>query len=278
MPAKEKTLHQKLCEIQAQLNAPKNQTNAFGKYKYRSCEDILEAVKPLLADRGCVLTFCDAIVVHGDRVYVEAHVFLSDGSRTNGADDFSFDGIQTRAFAREPLAKKGMDESQITGTASSYARKYACNALFLIDDCKDADTMDNRAHASDTTPAPAPAPVYTPPAGNINATEELERIAAAPAFEPEPQDTEQAFDDGSYEVGAVYDAVKKSLANFCIERKWKKVDLNIWIKGQYGGRTIAKMQNDDGLLLEVLKRVENEYAPQSGDAVTVGGVIPGEVV
>jgi len=278
-----KTLHQKLCEIQAQLNAPKNQHNTFGKYKYRSCEDILEAVKPLLAERGCVLRLSDSITEIAGRVYVLAHVFLSDGSKTTAPDDFSFDGIQARAFAREPLTKKGMDESQITGTASSYARKYALNGLFLIDDCKDADTMDNRAHPQpvigSVTHVEKAEPKATAQqervdhAGNTDASAELERIASAPAFEPEPE-----YNDGEYEPGAVYDAVKNSLRKYCTDRKIKAGDLNTWIKGQYGGRTIAKMQNDDGLLLEVLKRVEAEYAPQSGDDVTVGGTIPGKVV
>jgi len=122
----------KLAKIQAALKAPKSQTNSFGKYKYRSCEDILEAVKPLLD--GALLTLSDNIIVVNDRVYVEATAQFIDG-------EFS---TMVKAFAREPFAKKGADESQITGMASSYARKYALNGLFLIDDTKDADTIDNR--------------------------------------------------------------------------------------------------------------------------------------
>lgn len=122
---------EKLTLIQQNLKAPKNQFNDFGKYKYRSCEDILEAVKPLL--NGCLLTMSDAIVEVGGRNYIEATVKFSDGKN-----------IETvKAYARESETKKGMDESQITGSASSYARKYALNGLFLIDDTKDADTMDN---------------------------------------------------------------------------------------------------------------------------------------
>lgn len=127
------TLHEKLLNVQQKLKAPKNQVNQFGKYKYRSCEDILEAVKKLLGEEGLVLTISDEPIVLGDRFYVKATAMVSDGTSS----------ISTTALAREPESKKGMDESQITGTASSYARKYALNGLFCIDDTKDADTMDN---------------------------------------------------------------------------------------------------------------------------------------
>ena len=123
----------KLCRIQAALKAPKNQRNEFGKYNYRSCEDILEAVKPLLAQEGLALTISDSIEMIGTRVYVKATATLTDGEKE----------IVTSAYAREADTKKGMDESQITGAASSYARKYTLNGLFCIDDTKDADTMDN---------------------------------------------------------------------------------------------------------------------------------------
>ena len=121
----------KLAEIQANLKAPKNQYNSFGKYKYRSCEDILEAVKPLLG--GAILTINDEIVLIGDRFYVKSTVTIKEGEES----------ISTTAYARESSVKKGMDESQITGATSSYARKYALNGLFLIDDSKEADTQDN---------------------------------------------------------------------------------------------------------------------------------------
>lgn len=116
--------------IQQELKAPKGQYNSFGKYKYRSCEDIVEAVKPLLAKNGCQLTLSDDMVEIGGRVYVKATATITDGKETE----------VVTAFAREPDQKKGMDESQITGTASSYARKYALNGLLLIDDTKDPDT------------------------------------------------------------------------------------------------------------------------------------------
>lgn len=123
-----------LIKIQSELVATKSQYNSFGKYYYRSCEDILEAVKPLLSKYGAELTISDDVVSVGDRVYVKATVSITDGKETK----------TVTAFAREPLDRKGQDSSQITGATSSYARKYALNGLFLIDDNKDADTDENR--------------------------------------------------------------------------------------------------------------------------------------
>lgn len=118
--------------IQAELKAPKGQYNSFGKYKYRSCEDILEAVKPLLVKYSIVLTINDELIYLGDRYYIKATACLCDTE--------SDSTLYNSALAREEETKKGMDGSQITGTASSYARKYALNGLFCIDDTKDADT------------------------------------------------------------------------------------------------------------------------------------------
>lgn len=138
----------KLSTIQQALKAPKGQVNKFGNYRYRSCEDILEAVKPLLD--GGSLIISDSIEVHADRVYVKATVTL----RHNGQVI-----AEASALAREPENKKGMDESQITGAASSYARKYALNGLFAIDDTKDADFSNTHGKA----PAPkAPEPKLSP--------------------------------------------------------------------------------------------------------------------
>lgn len=125
-------IQEKLTKIQLDLKAPKSKRNSFGNYNYRSCEDILEAVKPLLAANLCSLTLDDDVMCVGSRIYVKATATLTD--HAEGAT------ISTHAFAREAETKKGMDESQITGTASSYARKYALNGLFAIDDTKDADT------------------------------------------------------------------------------------------------------------------------------------------
>lgn len=126
----------KLAKIQKELRAPKGQTNKFGGYKYRNCEDILQAVKPLLGD--LVLTISDEIVQVGERYYIKATASLTDGDNTHSVS----------AYAREEEVKKGMDASQITGSASSYARKYALNGLLAIDDTKDADSSkpdDNTA-------------------------------------------------------------------------------------------------------------------------------------
>ena len=121
-----------LTDIQNELKAPKKRTNSFGGYKYRSCEDILEAVKPLLKKYNVTLTISDTIEEIGGRVYVKATAELRNGENIGG--------YSVTAYAREAELKKGMDDSQITGAASSYARKYALNGLFLIDDSKDADT------------------------------------------------------------------------------------------------------------------------------------------
>lgn len=122
-------------KIQNKLKAPKNQYNSFGKYYYRSCEDILEALKPILAEHGVVLTLSDTIENIGNRYYVKATATLD--MKDQGS-------VSVTAYAREEEEKKGMDGSQITGAASSYARKYALNGLFLIDDTKDADTDENQ--------------------------------------------------------------------------------------------------------------------------------------
>lgn len=131
-----KGILRKLNKIQEELKAPKNQYNKFGEYKYRSCEDILEAVKPLLSKNKAALLVGDEVVQIGERIYIKAtaRLFCTESSEQ----------IENSALAREPISRKGMDESQITGTASSYARKYALNGLFCIDDQKDADTDEYR--------------------------------------------------------------------------------------------------------------------------------------
>jgi len=127
-------LLEKLLNVQNELKAPKNQRNEFGKYNYRSCEDILEAVKPILAKYKLAMRITDDMVLVGDRIYVKATVTLTD------TENKGF--IENSAFAREEETKKGMDGSQITGASSSYARKYALNGLFLIDDTKDSDATN----------------------------------------------------------------------------------------------------------------------------------------
>ncbi len=133
-----------LVNIQNELKVPKSNFNSFGKYRYRSAEDILTAVKPILAKYECQLTITDDIVFIGSRFYIKATVTITDAD--GNAETVS-------AFAREDENKKGMDGSQITGTASSYARKYALNGMFLIDDTKDADTDEfhNQTHTPKIT-------------------------------------------------------------------------------------------------------------------------------
>ena len=142
-----KKIYEKLAKVQAELKAPKGQFNSFGKYHYRSQEDILEAVKPILSRQGMTINLTDDIALVGERYYVKSTATVSDGTDT----------ISVTAFAREPSEKKGMDESQITGTASSYARKYALNGLFAIDDTKDSDTEEQpkpTIEKREATPAP----------------------------------------------------------------------------------------------------------------------------
>ncbi len=136
-----KNINQALVDIQSRLKAPKNQNNNFGHYRYRSAEDILEAVKPLLKENGCSLTINDEIIQIGNRIYVKSTAELNNGAEK----------VSTTAFAREEDQKKGMDASQVTGAASSYARKYALNGLFCIDDTKDADTLNNSAEYAKPT-------------------------------------------------------------------------------------------------------------------------------
>lgn len=153
---------EKIAKIQRELKAPKNQYNKFGGYKYRNCEDILESAKPLL--NGLVLSISDEIVLVGTRFYVRATATITDGENTYSAT----------AYAREEESKKGMDASQLTGSTSSYARKYALNGLFCIDDTRDADSADNSgASAPIVLPEPTPAVI-----DEINTCAELPQIAA----------------------------------------------------------------------------------------------------
>lgn len=138
---KEKSIHDVLHDMQTTLKAPKNQFNKFGNYKYRSCEDILEGVKGVLP-KGAYVTLSDEIVDISGRIYVKATATLA----------YNGDVIQVPSYAREPVSKKGMDESQVTGASSSYARKYALNGLFCIDDTKDADTSESKEQEKAAAP------------------------------------------------------------------------------------------------------------------------------
>jgi len=139
----ETTLEQKLMTIQTTLKAPKGQFNTFGKYSYRSCEDILEALKPILAEVGAVVLMSDEVVQIGDRYYIKAVAEIRD-TATNRS-------INNSAFAREDENKKGMDLAQVTGSVSSYARKYALNGLFAIDDTKESDSTNQHGKGETQT-------------------------------------------------------------------------------------------------------------------------------
>ena len=134
-------IYEKLTEVQNELKAPKSKYNSFGKYNYRSCEDILEAVKPILKAKRMAMTVKDDVFNIGDRFYIMATVTVFDCE--------SEEKVTTTAYAREDADKKGMDGSQITGSSSSYARKYALNGMFAIDDTKDADSWNT--HDKDRT-------------------------------------------------------------------------------------------------------------------------------
>ena len=127
-------VHEKLYSIQTKLKAPKKQFNSFGKYNYRSLEDIFEAVKPYLESAKCTLKCSDEIVSYGDRNYIKVTATLTDVE--------TGESVENTALAREAVDKKGMDDSQLTGATSSYARKYCLSGLFLLDDTKDADTNE----------------------------------------------------------------------------------------------------------------------------------------
>ena len=144
-----------LITIQSKLKAPKSQFNRFGNYKYRKAEDILEAVKPLLSEQGCTLIITDDIVMVGNRIYVKATATIKNGKGETET---------TTGFAREEETKKGMDGSQITGASSSYARKYALNGLFAIDDNQDSDTTNVGEHQQpqDQQPAQSNQPSVAP--------------------------------------------------------------------------------------------------------------------
>ena len=155
-----KPIYAALMAVQAGLKAPKGQHNSFGNYDYRSAEDIIEAVKPLLKENGLFLTMSDDIVQIGDRYYVKATVSVTD--------IITGESVQTSALAREAAQKKGMDESQVTGTASSYARKYALNGLFAIDDNRDADTDEYARQTNRNTAGTSSQSNAYPSSGSAN--------------------------------------------------------------------------------------------------------------
>lgn len=170
------TFYEKMGAVQAALKAPKGQENKFGGYRYRSCEDIMEAVKPLLKEQGLVLTVSDEMVTVGERYYVKATAAITDGEAEK----------EVTAYAREPEGRKGMDEAQVTGSSSSYARKYALNGLFCIDDTKDPDaTNDHGKGGQGAKPNPKPKADGSPKRDYSKLTELKRRYAAATGMSEE---------------------------------------------------------------------------------------------
>lgn len=153
-----KTITEKILNVQKKLVAPKNLYNTFGKYHYRNAESILEAAKPLNAEEGLLLTITDEPVLIGDWHYIKASANITDGK----------DEKTVTAYARESAEKKGMDYSQITGTASSYARKYALNGLYLIDDTKDPDTDEYQNQSKNRSQNNQPKQASQTDVGNLN--------------------------------------------------------------------------------------------------------------
>jgi hypothetical protein len=198
----DKTFTERLIAVQSQLKVPKNQYNDYGGFKYRSCEDILEAVKPLLQKEGLYVTIADDIVVIGERFYVKATATLSDGENA----------ISNHAFAREDAAKKGMDGSQVTGTASSYARKYALNGLLAIDDTKDADTLNNGKEYTATSKASGKAKA-TAPTPKIPAPDKAAVIAAVYAAQTEEEVV------AIYKKNSYYFGKDEAVITACSQRK-----------------------------------------------------------
>ncbi|NCC80316.1 MAG: recombinase [Clostridia bacterium] len=201
-------IRQKLLNIQGDLKAPKNRTNTFGKYKYRSAEDILEAVKPHLVDNKLAQTISDEVFASGDRVYVKATVTLYDTE--------SEETISTSAYAREEFDKKGMDSAQLTGSTSSYARKYALNGMYAIDDTQDADGYNGSPTKTDMTE-------------KIEKVTEKEVLELIEIGKKKGQD-EEALKLGAlkyYRVNDLRKLPKKSLAD--LKEKIKKLpDVNIY--------------------------------------------------
>ena len=163
---KDMNIHEKLNVIQTSLKVEKSHTNNFGKYTYRNLADIFEGIKPLLNETGCYLTVSDEIVGVNGFNYIKATATFGDGN----------DSITTEGWAREAVNKKGMDDSQITGATSSYARKYACNGLFAIDDTADADSMDNRKETLINGKAPTKGHI------TVDQNVKLERLSRDPVF------------------------------------------------------------------------------------------------
>ena len=202
------SVYEKLAAVQRELKAPKGQFNSFGKYKYRSCEDILEALKPVLSKNGCAVVLSDSVEQFGDRFYICATATITDYE--------THEQVHNTAFAREDADKKGMDGSQITGTASSYARKYALNGLFLIDDTKDADTdaYHEQTHADKKQSEDPKVAAAVAKANEVKKL--LVKISGDKAVAKQLWDEKYAKDKG--------DIVKMNAALLELEDQWRKIE------------------------------------------------------
>lgn len=196
--AEKLSLIQKLAVIQSELKAPKNQRNKFGGYNYRSAEDILEAVKPLAIKHGAVVHISDEVVQVGERIYVKAHVSLFD------MDDIG-KSISSFALAREEETKKGMDGSQITGAASSYARKYALNGMFAIDDTKDSDATNDHGRGGDGQPTAKP----------VNAGQMMAAANPKPQVSAKYKEAWKSYVNHESNEGVEPDVLKANFKNLC---------------------------------------------------------------
>jgi len=213
----------KLGAIQLELHAPKGQRNTFANFNYRSCEDILTAVKPLLGKYELTLAITDEMVFIGERHYVKATVKLAD---------FIGDCLETNGYAREPLAKKGMDESQITGAASSYARKYGLNGMFCIDDTKDADTMDNSGDEKPKVLKKAP------PKTTQKKTEPVKKVEPPKGRKPDPN-SKSMLEKAACNISGEFHNAKNTIemcamaAEFSGEISLLPEDIQVWLRNDY---------------------------------------------
>ena len=236
-----KKIYAELARIQQELKAPKNLYNSFGKYSYRNAEGILEAVKPLLG--GLALIINDEPVVIGERFYIKATVTLTDGEES----------VSAVAYAREDTEKKGMDGCQITGACSSYARKYALNALLMIDDAKDSDddslSPKNPANSKDTKPAPAKQ--------SAPATVTTQATVPPPVAKPVPQEEQKP------ETPAAY--IKRRIGEFKSQRAdfdFKKSRASLIESGVVEDIPSAIMKMDQAVAL--MDAIEKNFMKKAG--------------
>ena len=212
-------IYKKLMKVQQELKVPKNQYNKFGKYYFRSCEDIMEAVKPVLAKHNCAMKVGDELVQKGDRYYVEARVFLIDLD--------SGETTENRAYARESEDKKGMDKSQITGTASSYARKYALDGMFALDESKDADATNK--HGKDKK--------------SSNGSNGNNGDLITEETEQKINDLLQKFYDKAGNEYSDKQVRKKLYSDFADEKGWKKFFISDSTKESMAQQFVSYLQN-----------------------------------